>query len=448
MKVARTFHTCVKLACFGYTRAVHLHRLHSLLSLTILIIRLFLIIHFPNSTENIKCPVICVVRRFRQLCGFIIVPTVDILHISNAFYQQQSEDGNINGDVGDVDDPRLVHFPVSDNKPLVLYQLIQKIAENFSSSTDKKSGKAEKISHCRNGHSLILFDDFHSKDVVEIESSERMICDGCVQPIQSPPDSFYGCLDCNFFLHTICATELPREFQHASHPQHKLVRCDDIRKPNIFFNCEFCDNTCNGMFYRCDSCKIYIDLVCTAMPTQIKHDAHKHKLEYSEHKFPYCDGCEWYSTGAFRCKICDYKIDARCVRKPGRIMHRWDEHQLCLMYPRVKGHPHDFNCEFCSKDINPNKWFYHCRKCDTSFHADCLDQCRFPNIKFGAIVQYPDLHQHSLKISVVERIYTCGICGVYRNPRLRGPILACVSCKFSVCNYCTRFVEDNRYDLV
>ncbi|KAL8102717.1 hypothetical protein AgCh_027300 [Apium graveolens] len=91
MKVARTFHTCVKLACFGYTRAVHLHRLHSLLSLTILIIRLFLIIHFPNSTENIKCPVICVVRRFRQLCGFIIVPTVDILHISNAFYQQQNQ---------------------------------------------------------------------------------------------------------------------------------------------------------------------------------------------------------------------------------------------------------------------------------------------------------------------------------------------------------------------
>ncbi|KAL8102715.1 hypothetical protein AgCh_027298 [Apium graveolens] len=349
------------------------------------------------------------------------------------------EDGNINEDVGDVDDPNLVHFSVSDNKPLVFYQLIQKFAENFSSSTDEKSGKAEKISHCRNGHSLILFDNFYSKDVGETESSERMICDGCVQPIQSPPDSFYGCLDCNFFLHTICAAELPREFQHASHPQHKLVRCDEIKKPNVFFSCGFCNNICNGMFYRCDSCEIYIDLVCTAMPTQIKHDAHKHKLEYSEYTFLYCTGCEWICTRSFRCKICDYKIDARCVRKPGRIMHRWDEHQLCLMYPPVKGHPHDFNCEFCSQDINPNIWFYHCRKCDTSFHADCLDQCRFPNIKFGAIVQYPDLHQHSLKISMVERIYTCGRCGVYRDPWLRGPILACVSCKFSVCDFCTPF---------
>lgn len=350
--------------------------------------------------------------------------------------------------MGDVDDPNLVHFPVSYNKTL-FYQLIQKFAENFSSSTDERSEKADKINHCGNGHSLILFDNFCNKNVGETESTDHRVCDGCVQPIQSPPDSFYGCLNCNFFLHTICAAELPRELQHKSHPQHKLIRCDQYWKPNVYFRCEFCKHMCNGMFYRCDSCKIYVDLVCTAMPTEIKHEAHKHKLEFGvEDTFP-CDGSHSSSSNSnFRCKICNYNIDPSCVRKPGRIMHRWDEHQLCLMYPPVKGHPHDFNCELCSGNINPNKWFYHCRKCDTSFHTACLDQYYFSNIKFGAIVKDDELHQHILKISPYRPSFKCGRCGIYkvdpRWPYSRWPILTCVSCKFSVCSYCAWTYVDSK----
>ncbi|KAK1381284.1 hypothetical protein POM88_028028 [Heracleum sosnowskyi] len=314
---------------------------------------------------------------------------------------ESGEDRNINEDVGDVDDPDLVHFPVSEDNPSLLYQLIQKFAENFSTSTDERSGgKSDKISHCSNGHSLVLFDQLNNKKVVETESSESMICDGCVQPILSPPDSFYGCIDCNFFLHTICAAELPREIQHASHPQHKLIRCDRMSKPNAFFTCGFCYHLSSGMFYRCDSCKLYIDLVCAAMPSEIKHAAHKHKLIHDNLKGYRCAGCGWNFGNSFRCDICNYKIDVRCARKPGRIKHRWDEHQLCMMYPPVKGHPHDFNCERCSEDIDPNSWFYHCRECDTSFHDGCLDQVRFTNIKCGSIVKDDDLHQHSLKISL------------------------------------------------
>ncbi|KAK1377858.1 hypothetical protein POM88_024602 [Heracleum sosnowskyi] len=88
---------------------------------------------------------------------------------------------NINEDVGDVDDPDLVHFPVSEDNPSLLYQLIQKFAENFSNSIDERSGgKADKIRHCGNGHSLVLFDELNNKNVAETESSESMICDGCV----------------------------------------------------------------------------------------------------------------------------------------------------------------------------------------------------------------------------------------------------------------------------
>ncbi|KAK1381286.1 Phorbol-ester/DAG-type domain-containing protein [Heracleum sosnowskyi] len=358
---------------------------------------------------------------------------------------ESGEDRNINEDVGDVDDPDLVHFPVSEDNPSLLYQLIQKFAENFSTSTDERSGgKADKISHCCNGHSLVLFDELNNKKVVETESSESMICDGCVQPILSPPDSFYGCIDCNFFLHTICAAELPREIQHASHPQHKLIRCDRMSKPNAFFTCGFCYHLSSGMFYRCDSCKLYIDLVCAAMPSEIKHAAHKHKLIHDNLKGYRCAGCGWNFGNSFRCDICNYKIDVRCARKPGRNKHRWDEHQLCMMYPPVKGHPHDFNCERCSSDIDPNSWFYHCRECDTSFHDECLDQVRFRNIKCGAIVKDDDLHQHSLKISPPVSKFKCGSCGIYNDDYRRTfydstrPILTCVSCKFSVCYRCQK----------
>ncbi|KAK1377860.1 hypothetical protein POM88_024604 [Heracleum sosnowskyi] len=109
---------------------------------------------------------------------------------------KSGEDRNIYEDVGHVDDPN--HFPVSDDKPFLLYQLIQKFAENFTTSTDEISGKAYKISHCSNGHSPILFDNLNNKTVGETKSSDHIICDGCVQPILSPPDYFYGCLDCNF----------------------------------------------------------------------------------------------------------------------------------------------------------------------------------------------------------------------------------------------------------
>lgn len=351
----------------------------------------------------------------------------------------------------DVDDPDLVHFPVSENNPILLYQLIQKFAENFSTtSTEEISGKADKISHCSNGHTLILFDNFNDINVGGTESSDHMICDGCVQPILSPPDSLYGCLDCNFFLHNICAAELPREFEHKSHSKHKLIRCDQIGKPNAFFRCSFCGMKCNGMFYHCESCEIYIDLVCAAMPSEIKHDTHMHKLKYSnEPEILQCEGCGVANNYKnFRCKICNYMIDAECLRKPGRIKHIWDEHQLCLVYPPVKGHPHDFNCEQCSGDINPNRWFYHCRECDTSFHAGCLDQCNFSNIKFGAIVKDDKLHRHSLKISP-RAPFKCGSCGYNNNVdgwrfRYTLPTLTCVSCKFFVCGSCAfRLLKSN-----
>ncbi|WOH11346.1 hypothetical protein DCAR_0830828 [Daucus carota subsp. sativus] len=109
-------------------------------------------------------------------------------------------------------------------------------------------------------------------------------------------------------------------------------------------------------------------------------------------------------------RISSYQIHIGCARKRGRIMHILDEHQLYLMFPPVKGHPHDFSCERYSEDINPIIWIYLCHKCDTSFHADSLNQGRWSNIKFGAIVKDDTLH-HGLKITPAEPEFKCGSCG-------------------------------------
>ncbi|KAL8154787.1 hypothetical protein AgCh_000227 [Apium graveolens] len=132
---------------------------------------------------------------------------------------ESGKNKNRNDDEGDIEVSGLVHFPVSESEPYLLYRLIQQYAKKFSISTDEKSGKADIISQCRNGHSLILFDAFTYKDAVERNNNDNMRCDGCVQPLISSPGPFYGCLDCNFFLHRVCAAELPREIQHASHPR-------------------------------------------------------------------------------------------------------------------------------------------------------------------------------------------------------------------------------------
>ena len=169
--------------------------------------------------------------------------------------------------MGDVEGSDLVHLPICDDEPYLFYQLIQQFANKFSISTNEESRKADIISECRSGHSLILFDNSTTESVVETN-----ICDGCVQPLLSPPHPFYGCLDCNFFLHTLCATELPREIENRL---TKFTRCYETSKPFDFYVCGVCDRFCNGVMYYDETNKYWVDVLCAALPSKIKHDCHK-----------------------------------------------------------------------------------------------------------------------------------------------------------------------------
>ncbi|KAL1802593.1 hypothetical protein ACET3Z_031240 [Daucus carota] len=325
----------------------------------------------------------------------------------------------------DAEGSNLVNLPVSENQPYSFHHLIEQFAKKFTTYNE--------ISKCHNGHSLTFFKNFRDKNFVD-----EGICDGCVQPLSPPHNTFCGCLNCKFFLHDVCATALPREFQHASYPENKLTKCYQISKPFQFYLCNLCGIYCNGILYSDKSNPFWVDIVCASLPSKLKHDSHRHTLQLSSSPFQNCKGCAFHIfRSSFGCEFCDYYIHINCALKPGKIKHRWDEHQLVLMYPPVKGHPHAFNCELCSEDINPNFWFYHCDPCDTSFHTFCADKGHYSNIKYGGIVKYDGLHEHGLELTGTRMNFKCGDCGRDRIVHYKWePCLKCASCKFLVCMTC------------
>ncbi|KAK1393634.1 hypothetical protein POM88_012690 [Heracleum sosnowskyi] len=286
----------------------------------------------------------------------------------------------------DVNQSELVQFPVCGDKHHLYYKLIRQFADSCSST----SIKADRISQCTSGHPLVLINKDRRKSIVNLK---EVFCYGCLQPLSFPVVSFYGCVVCKYFLHRLCSTKLPRMMEHPSHPTHTLVKCQKI---GDFIKCNICSNQSNGIFYQCEksSCSFFIDIMCASLPRQIKHESHKHFLtqQIDNPKVGNCNGCNSgpMSGGFFSCGICQFNLHVGCAISPGTVKHRWDEHQLRLTYPPVKQHPHDFDCEFCSKNINPNFWFYHCRECDLSLHRQCIKQGNLLPKFYQNNLRFPD----------------------------------------------------------
>lgn len=149
------------------------------------------------------------------------------------------------------------------------------------------------------------------------------------------------------------------------------------------------------------------------------------------------------------CEQCDYHICTTCIMKTRVVNHPWDRHPLGLIYEpsMVMNHEHDFSCEFCSKDINPNYWFYHCSDCDLSFHLfGCLEKSsyrRYSNVKFGATdIVLDKLHPHSLTLVLNKKFRRCKNC--HQN-QLGEPVLECVApCKVIFCRSCIEVVTEKK----
>lgn len=152
-----------------------------------------------------------------------------------------------------------------------------------------------------------------------------------------------------------------------------------------------------------------------------------------------CGACDIHlrlSAVGYRCDRCEFSLHARCALLPAMNKHRWDEHALPLTYDAKMNHPTDFYCDMCEKEMNPKFWMYHCRRCDLSFHPDCLRTTSglLRNLKLGQRYLITDCHPHPLLHRTINIKEHCDLCGdddsVYDMPGFQ-----CASCNFVMCLY-------------
>lgn len=133
---------------------------------------------------------------------------LNFAHVCSVFGFRDSQ-----GDINTKEDPNLnlIHFPVQDESVDLISQMIKILSLKDTKSSNKLRGYGHH-------HSLFLFDTQGSNDEM---ANDGKLCNRCVRQISFP---FYGCEECNFFLHKSCAN-LPRKLKHASHPLLSSLRC-------------------------------------------------------------------------------------------------------------------------------------------------------------------------------------------------------------------------------
>ncbi|XP_022748002.1 uncharacterized protein LOC111297612 [Durio zibethinus] len=269
------------------------------------------------------------------------------------------------------------------------------------------------IKHFSHQHNLILHD----------EVKDHKCCDGCGQLIET---SFYGCLQCEFFLHESCA-ELPRKKQIWFHAhQHPLNLISDC-----LFICDLCRFGCSGFSYKCGICDRRFCVRCAELSLACTSQGHNHPLLwYYEYDGKYCIACgvSTDDNSIYRCKGCDFNVHFRCTFLPQTARHKCDEHFLTLTYHEDNDYPEYHYCDICEEERCPSYWFYYCAICDKSAHPKCV-LGDHPFVKRGTSIFIESGHPHSLVL--VPKVYPYPECCKCGEPCLD----LALECAETRCNY-------------
>ena len=303
--------------------------------------------------------------------------------------------------------------------------------------------------------SLVSQDDDegnHEED--DAEDEERKICNVCVTPISSPP--YYQCASCKYFIHLICCM-LPNTLSPTSQYDDCPVSDDKNHKLTLYASdgdlslhwCYLCKHPTNGMVYKCEECRMIIDVTCASLPTAINHASHSHtnlimstlKPKIEKNKWIKCYCCAYFlgSSFGYICSKdgCEFALDLTCAQLPLSVRKpEWDHHPLLLTFDATSDHPSDFFCEFCEVEMHPKKPMYHCRPCDQSYHFDCLatGSGDYRNVKFGGKFEMDSIHpHHPLTYNYITLKKRCDICHNIAYAHLG---FECVSYYFVVCLHC------------
>ncbi|CAF2034755.1 BnaA09g00650D [Brassica napus] len=204
---------------------------------------------------------------------------------------------------------------------------------------------------------------------------EQKRCKACTHPIGLK--SFYGCIDCDFYLHQKCA-ECPKTKRHVLHNDRlTLVTNEELAD----FLCKGCDLKYNGFMYKHGD--IELDVLCGSISEPFVHPSHPHHPLYympTEDR-EICNGCNRKELRVLRCiEIdCVFVLDFKCATLPQVVKHRVDDHPLSLCYGEEEEASGKYWCDICERETNPKEWFYTCKDQRASLHTKCVlgDLARF-----------------------------------------------------------------------
>ncbi|KAK1354903.1 hypothetical protein POM88_048159 [Heracleum sosnowskyi] len=368
--------------------------------------------------------------------------------IENPYNPKQSSP--ISSSSEDETYPYLVHLPEADESSVNL--LVQQFVKDLGTLNNKNSiisSTTDGIKHWAHDEhllKLITINELNDQKAdAAVDDEILLLCDGCAKPIGRECDQFYACVPCKYFLHKFCA-ELPREIEPDAWPGTRLF-ADKCNEPyNIFF-CMFCGGTGNGIFFT-DGSSIQIHIGCVALPKSLKHEIHPHPLNHINKNLE-CRACgNAILPFVHGCEKCGFYICDGCIMTASTVNHRWDSHPLQLIYEAgmvTTDHEQEFNCEYCSNDIDTNWWFYHCSDCDLSLHPYCFRRSsyrHYSDFKFGASEIFSEkLHSHNLTFVLNKKAGNCKICG---KEQLGEPVLECAPCRIILCRWCSLELTDTR----
>ncbi|KAL4310653.1 hypothetical protein GQ457_01G034520 [Hibiscus cannabinus] len=251
-------------------------------------------------------------------------------------------------------------------------------------------GEATIIQHFKHIHRLILSD--------RVSEYGNKCCDGCLLRIST---LFYYCLQCDFFLHKICA-ELPK----VKHVWHHRCQKPLVLTSGKAFQCALCGHWSYAFSYECEERGIHTCLRCIIALTPGAQTCvgHKHSLLFYHDYRGQCIACGANRRGMFRCKECNFSLDHNCFSLPITIENKCDEHPLSLTYYDNNNYPESYYCDICEEGRDSSRWYYHCATCDTSAHVGCA-LGMFPFLKLGHVIEVGGEHIHEHPIAIVKKIY-------------------------------------------
>jgi hypothetical protein len=261
------------------------------------------------------------------------------------------------------------------------------LVEGIDLVEDQNAGPPEIKHFSHPQHKLILINE---------KLVDDMRCEACMQLIVFLTP-FYGCTQCNFFLHIRCA-KLPSTIRRAAFHEHSLTLFSRASSTDGLFWCAACRRSRHGFTYRCDECSWYnLDVQCCLIPETLEHGGHQHSLFFAIKSLETCNACGGKDGGKFVCIYCDkFALCFRCATLPLVAKYEHDTHLLKLSYTR-EDESGEYYCLICEEERDqPDYWFYYCVKCKFTAHPRCVIG-ENPCIKFGRTYIDED-HRHPLTI--------------------------------------------------